>query len=132
MSDPRSPLITSPMSTEELATALTKVQQLARDRDQMKSAYDGEVAAHLRTKDRLTLVQNELEKAQDARDLFMRMAANYSALIGAIHDMSVKAKSAADAARKDGLLPGETQKERHETTILANRFAPQESSNDQL
>lgn len=118
------PIITTPLTTEELATALARIQQISRERDDFASRLSTEQSAHHRTKDRLQLVQNQLEKTEEARDMFMRTAAAYAELINNIGLLADKAKEAVRAAIHDGLLKGETKEEKHETTIIANRFAP--------
>lgn len=93
---PSAPSVRATMSMDELARAQAQIAAVVEERDQLRNHLQNETTEHNRTKDRVTLVQNELEKAQADRDTWMRVATKFATLVASIHDLSLKAKAIAD------------------------------------
>lgn len=118
------PSVRTTMSMDELAKAQAQIAAVVKERDDLLQGLSLSITDHNRTKDRLQLVQNELEKAQADAKMWQRVATKFATLISAIHMLSKEAKAVADAAAREGQMEGETAAEVEAAATVAKRFAP--------
>lgn len=113
------------MSLDDLAKAQAQIEATVKERDTLALGLQSEILAHNRTKDRLQLVQVELEKAQADAKMYMRLSTKFATLVSNIHMLSAEAKKIITEVAKEELMEGETAQEREDATKIAERFAPE-------
>lgn len=100
------PKVSAPtMSLEELSTALVSIRSITEERDRLRMLLHQTQIERDRNADRVQLIQNELEKAQADRDMFMRSAAKWAERVMIIASMAEEAKKIVQVAMAEGLLP---------------------------
>src|SRR5262245_14840915 len=92
------------MDAQSLAKSLTDINALMEERNKLKIELETERRNHDRCADRLQLIQNELEKAQSAHDVFMGAAAKWAERVNAIGLLADEAKKLVSEAMKSGVL----------------------------
>lgn len=90
--DNRGPAISiPPMSVEELAAATMRIAGLAEEREKLKRLLAVSENDRNRALDRVQLIQVQLEKAEQDRDMYMRAAAKWAERVLVIASLAQEA-----------------------------------------
>lgn len=116
------------MSLDDLAKAQTQIEATVKERDALRVLLEKEQYDHNRTKDRLQLLNVELEKWQADAKMYMRLATKFATKVADIHTLAAKAKELVVELANEELMEGETAQEREDATKVAQRFAPEDRS----
>lgn len=85
------------MTPEDLAKSLTEISRLVEERDALRERLKEVERERDRAVDRISLVQVQLEKAEEVRDLYMRTTAKWAERVAAIAKLSEEASALVNA-----------------------------------
>lgn len=119
------PKVRATMSLDDLAKAQVQIEATVKERDALRALYEKERHDHNRTKDRLQLLNVELEKWQADAKMYMRLATKFATKVADIHTLASKAKELVVELANEELMEGETAQEKEDATKVAQRFGPE-------